>query len=313
LKIGLRIVKTAVGVAISIAIAQGLGLLFYSSAGIVTMLCIQPTRKKSYRIAWERFLACIIGLLVAIVLFTFFGYNPFTIAGILLISIPLIVRFKAKNSVVASGVFVMHLYVLEHITWSLIGNEITLMVVGISVALLFNLFMPNVEQELREYQQKIEENFRIIFHEMSKYLREGEHEWSGMEVVETGRLLREAREKAVHNVENRFDDEEVKFYRYFQMREKQFDVIDHLIPHLISFHPYTNQGEKLADFLDQLAEGIHPGNTAELYLARFDEMNEEYRKYTLPQTEQEFEMRAKILLIMNEIRRYLMIKKSLAR
>jgi uncharacterized membrane protein YgaE (UPF0421/DUF939 family) len=312
-KIGYRILKTAFGAGVSIAIAQLLQLTFYASAGTVTMLCIQRTRKKSYEIAWQRFLACLIGLSVAAAMFTVFGYNPWTIILIILISIPLMIRLKAKESVIASSVFIFHLYVLKHITWALILNEIALMVIGISVALLLNLFMPSADQELRRFQQKIEENFRIIFHEMSQYLRVGDHDWNGMEIVETGRLLKEAKERSVHNVENRFDEEELWFYRYFQMRDKQFDVLDHLLPHITSFHPYSDHGEKLADFLDEIAEGIHSGNTAEVYLDKLDKMNEEYRKMPLPQTEEEFDMRAALFLIMNEIRRYLTIKKSLAK
>src|ERR687889_798003 len=113
------------------------------------MLCIQRTRKKSYQIAWQRFLACFIGLRVSAGMFSLLGYNPWTIIIIILISIPLMIRFKAKESVIASSVFIFHLYVLKHITWQLIINELALMVIGISVALLFNLFMPSADQELR--------------------------------------------------------------------------------------------------------------------------------------------------------------------
>lgn len=313
MKIGSRILKTAIGAGISIAIAQAFQLTFYASAGTVTMLCIQRTRKKSYQIAWQRFLACFIGLTVSAVMFSLLGYNPWTIIVIILISIPLMIHFKAKESVIASSVFIFHLYVLKHITWQLIINELALMVIGISVALLFNLFMPSADQELRRYQQKIEENFRIIFHEMAKYLQVGDHDWSGMEIVETNRLLKEAKERAVHNVENRFDDEELKFYRYFQMRDKQFDVIDNLIPHLVSFQPYSNHGENLADFLNQLAEGVHSGNTADIYLEQLEEMTEKYRKMPLPSTEEEFDRRATLFLIMNGMKRYLEIKKRLAK
>jgi uncharacterized membrane protein YgaE (UPF0421/DUF939 family) len=312
-KIGYRILKTAFGAGVSIAIAQAFQLTFYASAGTVTMLCIQRTRKKSYQIAWQRFLACLIGLSVAAAMFTLLGYNPWTITLILLISIPLMIRLKAKESVIASSVFIFHLYVMKHITWALIANEIALMVIGISVGLLLNLVMPSADQELRRFQQKLEENFRIIFHEMARYLREGDHDWSGIEIVETNRLLKEAKERSVHNVENRFDEEELWFYRYFQMRDKQFDVLDHLLPHLVSFHPDTYDGEKLADFLDQIGEAVHSGNTADMYLEQLESMTEEYRKMPLPQTEKEFDMRATLFLIINEIRRYLTIKKRLAK
>jgi uncharacterized membrane protein YgaE (UPF0421/DUF939 family) len=313
MKIGYRILKTAIGAGVSITFAELLGLSFPVSAGTLTMLCIQRTRKKSYQIAWQRFLACVIGFAVAAILFSIFGYNTWTIALILLISIPLMVQLKAKESVIASSLFIFHLYMMKGITWEFVVNELTLMVIGITVGLLFNLVMPSEDEKLREYQIKIEENFRTIFLQMSSYLREGDHNWNGMEIVETNRLLKEAKESAIHNVENRFDEEELWFYRYFQMREKQFDILDHLLPRLTSLSPTSDDGERLAAFIDRLADGIHPGNTAEIYLEELAKMNDVYRSMPLPQTVEEFELRATILLVIDEIRRYLTIKKRLAK
>lgn len=44
-KIGYRTLKTALGTALAIYIAQMLGLQNYSAAGIITILCIQVTKK----------------------------------------------------------------------------------------------------------------------------------------------------------------------------------------------------------------------------------------------------------------------------
>ncbi|MGB6409277.1 MAG: aromatic acid exporter family protein, partial [Planococcus donghaensis] len=58
--IGYRTMKTALGVAIAIYLAQLLQLDYYVSAGILTILCIQPTKKKSIRAAFSRFIASLI-------------------------------------------------------------------------------------------------------------------------------------------------------------------------------------------------------------------------------------------------------------
>ncbi|WP_372869535.1 aromatic acid exporter family protein, partial [Planomicrobium okeanokoites] len=57
LSIGYRTLKTAVGVIIAISLAQLLQLEFFVSAGILTILCIQPTKKRSIRAALSRFIA----------------------------------------------------------------------------------------------------------------------------------------------------------------------------------------------------------------------------------------------------------------
>ena len=66
-RIGYRTLKTAVGATLAILIAQGLGLENFASAGIITILCIKNTKKKSLRASWDRILACLIAIAYAIV------------------------------------------------------------------------------------------------------------------------------------------------------------------------------------------------------------------------------------------------------
>lgn len=70
LKIGYRTVKTAIGTASAIALAQWLHLENFASAGIITILCIQVTKKKSLQTARARFVAGLVGLL-----FSFFFFE----------------------------------------------------------------------------------------------------------------------------------------------------------------------------------------------------------------------------------------------
>lgn len=63
MKIGYRTIKTAIATPIAITIAQLVGVTNIASAGILTILCIQPSRKKSVESAWHRFLACILAIL----------------------------------------------------------------------------------------------------------------------------------------------------------------------------------------------------------------------------------------------------------
>lgn len=73
--IGYRTVKTALGTMIAIAIAQGIGLDYYVSAGILTILCIQQTRKKSFHAVYTRVVASLIGMLYSYIIFENLGYH----------------------------------------------------------------------------------------------------------------------------------------------------------------------------------------------------------------------------------------------
>lgn len=312
-KIGYRTIKSAVGAGIAIAIAQYLQLDFYAGAGIITILCIKQTRKSSYETAWERFLASVIGLAIGWLFFENVGYHPWTITFLLLITFPIMVGVKAKDGIPAASVIISHLYTLEHIDWDVVVNELGLILIGIFVAILVNLHMPSSEKQLLEYQRKIEQNFKRIFREIAIYLRYGESNWDGKELVETAQWIKEAKEMALHNIENHSTEEEKDLYRYFQMRDKQFDIMERIIPTVSMLNHTCDQSQQIASFLEELSGAVHPGNTADVYLERLEQMKLEFREQPLPEDRAEFETRASLYFFIGEMKRYLIIKRALAK
>lgn len=308
MKIGYRTIKTAVGTALAIFIAHQLGLQFYASAGILTILCIQVTRKQSLMISFERLGACLLGILFSAVFFEVIGYTPLTIMIMLLFYIPLVVGLNVKEGFVSSSVIILHIYTLQKVDLPIILNELALIGIGIGVALLVNLHMPKADKELKALQDAIEENMAIILREYSIYMRAGESAWSGKEMIETAELLHQAKSLALQDVENQFLRQEHLYYHYFDMRDKQFTLLERILPIVSALNLQVPQGEHIADFLENLSANVHPGNTAHLFLAELSEMREQIKQTPLPKTREEFEARASLFYLLNEIERYLLIK-----
>jgi uncharacterized membrane protein YgaE (UPF0421/DUF939 family) len=312
MRIGFRTIKTAVGSALSIAIAKYLGLEFYSFAGILTILSLRETVKRSYLDAWERFLACVIGIGFAIVAFRLVGYHPWSIGLILLLLIPTLVLFKVQGAVTTACVIILHMYMTEHVGWDMVRNELILVCVGIGAALLLNSYMPSREKELVKFQQQIEGNFGTIFREIARFLRDGATDWDGREITETASVLRDALRMALHDIENQVLREETGYYAYFLMRSSQFKIIERIMLTLSSLEGSYGQGRQIADFLDDMAGQIVPGTAAKTQ-ARLDELyrlQAEFRSAALPKDRQEFENRAALLHFVNDMERYLKIKKN---
>ncbi|MGA8943331.1 MAG: aromatic acid exporter family protein [Thermoactinomyces sp.] len=311
MKIGFRTIKTAVGIALSIAIAKWLGLQFYVSAGIITILCIKTTKKQSYQMAWELFFGSLVGLGISAIIFEGIGYHIWTLTLLLLVLIPMSVYLKINDGIVTSTVVILHLFTLEDASYAVIVNEICLLVVGIGTAILLNLYIPSLEKELKAYQQKIEDNFKTILREFAAYLREPERYWDGKEILETAQWLSEAKELAILDLENQDGPTARYFYHYFEMRERQFEILERIAPIVSSLDRSYEQGEMIARFLEDLADAVHPGNTAHIYLKELEELRQNFRKSLLPQTREEFEIRASLYHFINEMRRYLLIKQNL--
>jgi uncharacterized membrane protein YgaE (UPF0421/DUF939 family) len=307
-KIGYRTAKTAIGTALSISLAQYVGLHNFVSAGIITLLCIQVTKKKSLRTAWARFLACITAMVFSFVFFEGIGYHPVSITLLLLVFIPTTVMLKATEGIATSSVILLHFYAAKQFTLSLVMNELSLIIIGIGVALLVNMYMPSVEKQLKEYQRIIEDLFRIIFKEIVKYLRTNESHWDGKELMLTADMLQQAKTLALRNVENHLLRNEDWYYHYFRMREKQFEIIERVLPLVTSITYTVEQRNMVADFIDELSDAIHPGNTAMKFINQLQEMKKNFEEMPLPKTREEFEERAALLHFIKEMEQYLIIK-----
>jgi uncharacterized membrane protein YgaE (UPF0421/DUF939 family) len=309
-RIGYRTIKTAAGTAISILLAQQLGLHNFASAGILTILCIQVTKRRSLRTAWDRFLACVLAMPFSALFFEGIAYHPLVIGLMLLFFIPTLVMLKAKDGVVTSSVIILHIYMAHQISMGIFLNELGVITTGIGVALFINLYMPSVDRKLKEYQCKLEEYFKIIFCEMVRYLKMGDSNWDGKEITEIAHLLDEAKILAFRDEENHFLREENIYFHYFKMREKQFEIIERVLPIVTSITSTVKQGHMVAEFLEELSENIHPGNTAHIYIEKLRVMKTEFEEMALPKTREEFETRAALLQLVNEMNSYLIIKSS---
>lgn len=309
LKIGYRTIKTAIGTALAIYIAQLLNIQFFVSAGILTILCIKPTKKRSFQSAWQRFAACLIGLGYAAFFFEVFGYHPFSLALLLLFFIPTTVQLKIKEGIITSSVIILHVYTIGDFSLAIFINEILLIIVGIGVALLMNLYMPSREKTLQTKQEELEALFQRILREFAVFLRDGESHWDGNEMLEASRLIKGAKDDALKNIENKMMREEDEYYRYFKMREKQFEIIERVLPIVSMIDGTYIQGERIAAFLEGISEGIHSGNTAKIYLTELEQMKKAFKDSPLPKDRQEFETRSLLFYFLQEMEQYLLIKR----
>lgn len=308
--IGYRTLKTAVGASLAVLVAQLLQLEFFAAAGILTILCIQKTRKKSFQSAWERLLACLLGIAVSGIVFEIAGYHFISVAVVLLLFIPLTVRLGITSGIVTSTVIMFHIYTIADLSAGLILNELALISIGVGMALLMNIYMPSNEKILDGYQRELESLYAKIFHEFATYIRYGDNRWSGKEVTDASELLQNAKNLAMQNLENHILRYEDSYYHYFKMREKQLDIIERMMPLLTSIDYHVEQADMLAAFMDDLGEGVHPANTAYLFIEKLEDLQESFKSMPLPDTREEFEARSALAHLVRELEQYLLIKQQ---
>ncbi|MFD1360642.1 aromatic acid exporter family protein [Lentibacillus salinarum] len=309
MKIGSRTIKTALGTPISISIAQVLGLTNFISAGILTILCIQPSRKRSVLSAWHRFLACVVAALFSVLFFELIGYHPIVIGAMLICFIPVTVWLKVTPGIATSSVIILNLYSAQHLSLSFLTEQFVIIIIGIGTALLVNLYMPSLEHQLKQKQDELEYYFQIILNEIALYIRDKNENWNGKELGICEDILQDAMDLVLLDKENHLLRNRHPYHDYFKMRSKQLELLEKMLP-LVSRLPNRDAiSIKIADFFEKLGDAVHPGNTAVLYLDELEDLRQTFDQEPLPKTQEEFETRANLFRLLHEIEDYLLVKK----
>ncbi len=306
--IGYRTLKTAIGAALAIAIAQYFDLQFYTAAGVLTILSVQSTKRKSIHAVYTRVIASLIGMFLAFVFFGIFGYTPIMFGLLILFYLPIIVSLKVSDAFVSSVVIIMHIYTVENFTTSLLINELYLMLIGFGTGLAVNMYMPDISKRLVSYRIQIEDNYQTIFSEIANYLRNGDTLWDGKQLIESIQLLDEAKALAYQDVENHLTRRENSYYLYFDMREKQLEIIERVLPKITALPAITEQSILVADFLEEISLNVHPGNTAAKYREQLEQVKEDFAKMPLPTSHDTFLAQAALYQFIEEMDAYLEIK-----
>ncbi|KGR91454.1 hypothetical protein CD30_05200 [Ureibacillus massiliensis 4400831 = CIP 108448 = CCUG 49529] len=309
-RIGYRTIKTAIGTALSIALAQYFGLEFFTSAGILTILCIQTTKKKSVHAVYTRFVASLIGMAFSFVAFELFGYNPIVLTVMILLFIPTIVIVGAAPGFVSSAVIMMHIYSEANFTLDLLYNELGLMAIGFGVALIVNMYMGDIQKTMDNYRIEIEELYRKIFSEIVEYLENGDTSWDGKELIDAENVLNKAKSLAFKDVENHLTRKENAYYLYFDMRERQLEIIERVLPKITALPVMVQQVELVANFMKDLADHVHSGNTARSFRDKLDIVKKEFAEMPLPESHEKFVAMASLYQFIEEMDQYLEIKQS---
>ncbi|WP_255551265.1 aromatic acid exporter family protein [Sporosarcina sp. E16_8] len=311
---GYRTIKTAVGAGLAIWIASLLDLEFATFAGIIVIMCIERTKKKTLITMKDKFFASLLSLILGALLFEVLGYYPVVFSLFILLFVPILVRAHIQAGFVTSMVVVLHVYTVKDATWALFLNELYIIFIGMGIALLVNSFMPNLKRDIENFKKEIEQKFEIILFEFSANLRDSMRSWDGKEILEVEDLINQSKSIAIQDIENHPLRKQNKDYYYLEMREDQLELLKHMMKIVAIFSSSSldvKQKEMFAEFLENLSRNVHSGDTTDISLNELEELNALIRRMELPKTREEFEVRANLFYLIFEMKNYLNIKKKL--
>nr|WP_248629232.1 aromatic acid exporter family protein [Enterococcus cecorum] len=308
MKIGLRTIKTVIASVLAILIATQLHLLYATAAGIIAILSVGNTKKTSLKSGLGRVLSLGLAIILSFICFTTLGFHPWAFGVFLLVFIPLSVRFNLADAIVVNSVLITHFLVEKSFSWQMILNETLLMTIGVGLALLLNLYMPDNEKQLKEDIKAIEEDFRTIIFAMAAHLNLEKMAPLDDACLDLRSKLRAALNQAHIHQKNQWIGEEDYYSDYFSMRLAQLRILRDMVNLLIEIDIDGLFVDELRKVLISTAENFAEENDGKLILWQIEAVYQNYRQKPLPQTREEFENRALLFQFLQSFRSFIEIK-----
>ena len=308
MKIGLRTIKTVIASVLAILIATQLHLLYATAAGIIAILSVGNTKKTSLKSGLGRVLSLGLAIILSFICFTTLGFHPWAFGVFLLVFIPLSVRFNLADAIVVNSVLITHFLVEKSFSWQMILNETQLMTIGVGLALLLNIYMPDNEKQLKEEIKAIEEDFRTIIFAMAAHLNLEKMAPLDDDCLDLRAKLRAALNQAHIHQKNQWISEEDYYSEYFSMRLAQLRILRDMVNLLIEIDIDGLFVDELRKVLISTAENFAEENDGKLILWQIEAVYQNYRQKPLPQTREEFENRALLFQFLQSFRSFVEIK-----
>lgn len=306
-----KTLKMALSATIAIIIANYMGLKFGVTAGIIAILSIQDTKKEALIVGGKRTTASAIAILLSYMLYMLLGNNPIVFGLFLLIFIPMTKLLKITDGMVVGAVLSTHLLTSTNINVSWIINEVQLTLIGIGVAIIFNLYTASLEKEFEENKKRIEDYFRAILSDMAVSLVTQAVPIYEQEILlKLEELITKTKFMAQIINNNHLFKKNDYYVSYIDMRIIQLDTIKRMKRHFSRFYMTYEQTRILSEFTNNVAMNIHEDNDCIDLINKLSLLRKDYKSMELPKNRNEFENRALLFQFLNDLEDFLVIKKE---
>ena len=309
--IGMRTLKTAFGAIVAVFISQLLNLDYAANSGIIVILSVQSTKKKSRDLAIMRIGSTILALTIGALVFSLIGFTAIAFGVYLLIFIPIAVQLKFHDGIVPCSVLVTHLLSIQSVALPALANEMMQMFIGAGIGFLLNLYMPSLEKKIEQDILEIDEMIRKILMEMANCLRTKATSIDEAFYTSLEDKLREGYNRAKVESENRLISKNYNHIHYMESRIIQFDILYHMRRCFKRLYASYKQTLMVADLTELIADKLNGLETSEEVCQKIEEYRATFKLLPLPLTREEFENRATLYEYINDLEHFLKAKSTI--
>lgn len=299
IKIGQRTIKTAICATLAILIAEFFHLDSAISAGIIAILSVTNTQKSTLKLGLLRVLGLIIATLLAFIVLNLFQFTPLSFGIFLLFFIPLSVATNTREGIVVNSVLFSHYLLAKEINLSLVSNAFSLMFIGVGLAFLANIYMPNNEKLLENNLNILEREFKDISARLILCLNQKQNlENLINQSKNLIKLIEKSSKLAAEMSENNLLRPNNFYQRYFDMRHIQVILLQDILLKMQNINVDNKHLEDISNVFKTLSITYATNNDGSDLLRKIEQAYSNYRQMDLPKTREEFENRAGLFQVL---------------
>lgn len=301
--------KIALAAVLSILTANLLGLQYAVTAGIITVLSIQNTKRETLKTARNRGLAFLCALILAFLCYSLLGFCVGAFIVYLFFFALLCLSAGWGEAIAMDSVLISHFLTERNFGAEMLVNELLLFIIGTFFGILINLHLRKKEGEFDRLSRQVDEEIKGIVHRMSENLRRedktGYHSDCFIRLEDKIRL---AKECALRNWNNTLWSQTSYELDYIRMRENQSRVLRNIYDSIVQIRMLPAQTMQVADFFEEIEAQYHRDNDVEKLLESLGKMFADMKLEKLPDSREEFEARALLFYTLMQLEEFLRLK-----
>lgn len=304
--------KIAIGSSFAIYVAQFLNLQNAMSAGIITLLTVITTKWETLKLSVLRLVTYLITIVVCYVVFKAVPSQWLEFGIFLFIIVFIGERVGWRSTLSVNAVIGTHFLTAQDFSYQFLLNELMLIVIGIIVAIVLNLFHINDSHErgIIKAMRYVEHEMKLILEEMAGYLANkstGDTVWDDLKKLE--KHLEEFIELACEYQNNTFVSHPAYYIEYFEMRAMQCGALHNLHSEMVRMRNMPAQAHIVSDYILKISEHVTEMNDPKRLMLELEDLVENLYEDELPQTKEEFRSQAELYHTLMDLEEFLMYKK----
>lgn len=303
--------KIAVGSSSAIYIAQCLKLEYAVSAGTIALLTLLMTKWETVKISIFRLLTFLVSIAVSWVIFLhiekiWIAYGLFIF---IIVFFSELAGWRATISV--NSVVGAHLLVSRDFSFHSVCNELILVLIGITAALLLNLFHDynGSKKSIIANMRYTENQLQMIVGGLAAYLSDREMQYNVWDkICGLEKCLQGFIKDAYEYQSNTFYSHPGYYIDYFEMRQNQCHILHNLHYEMKRIRSMPKQAKIIADYMMYLVDFVIEINAPDQQMEKLEEIFRQMKKEDLPVNREEFESRAVLYHILMDLEEFLVFK-----